>query len=163
MEKHECPTCGRDDFAREVDMKAHHTIAHGESLVKEDNPRECPMCGEIFASVAGMKAHHKLIHAESIAESRNVTQSIRQTVIERDGNRCQGCGIDVTSRNEDGADFQLHHIIPFSAGGPDHPDNLVTLCNECHNHAHQRMKDLVEDRPELLHELRAIICAKHRS
>ena len=158
MTKHECPTCGRDDFAREVDMKAHHTIAHGESLVGEVDPRKCPMCEETFASEGGMKAHHMLIHAESIAESRGVTRSLRRTVIERDESRCQRCGIEVTPMNEAGPDFQLHHIIPFSAGGPDHPDNLLTLCNECHNHAHERMKTIVDDRPDLLEDLRRIVC-----
>ena len=50
------------------------------------------------------------------------------------------------------------HIIPFSAGGPDHSDNLVTLCNECHNHAHKQMKAIVDDRPDLLDDLRTIVC-----
>lgn len=158
MTTYECPTCGRDDFAHEVDMKAHHTLAHGESLVDEANPRECPLCGEVFASEAGMKAHHALTHAESIAESRTVTDSTRQTVLERDEQCCQRCGIDVTPMDEAGADFELHHIIPFSAGGPNHPDNLVTLCTDCHTQAHQHMKALVDDRPDLLAELRAVVC-----
>jgi len=158
MSNHICPTCGRDDFSREVDMKAHHTIAHGESLVDQDNPRECPMCGNVFASKAGMRAHHALIHAESIAESRSLTQSTRQRVFQRDDNRCQRCDITVTPRDEKGADFQLHHIIPFAAGGPNHPDNLVTLCNDCHTLAHKQMKTIVDDHPELLDELRAIVC-----
>lgn len=158
MGSHECPTCGRDDFTREVDMKAHHTLAHGESLVDQDNPRECPMCERVFASEAGMKAHHAIIHAESIAESRNVTHSTRRTVLDRDDNRCQRCNIDVAAGDEEGVDFQLHHIIPVAAGGPDHPDNLLTLCNDCHNQAHQQMKTIVEDHPDLLDELRAIVC-----
>jgi len=158
MANHTCPTCGRDDFAREVDMKAHHTIAHGKSLVDQDNPCECPMCGEVFASEAGMKAHHALIHAESIAESRSLTPSTRQIVLERDDNRCQRCDISVAAGDENGVGFQLHHIVPFSAGGPNHPDNLVTLCNDCHTLAHQQMKTLVDDHAELLDELRAIVC-----
>lgn len=130
MPNHECPTCGRDDFTREVDMKAHHTIAHGVSLVDQEDPRECPICERVFASEAGMKAHHALIHAESIAESRSLASSTRQTVLERDDHQCQRCNVEVTSTNEEGADFQLHHLIPFAAGGPNHPDNLVTLCND---------------------------------
>jgi len=27
---------------------------------------------------------------------------------------------------------QTHHIVPKSAGGTDHPDNLITLCFPCH-------------------------------
>ncbi len=159
MSSHECPTCGRDDFAREVDMKAHHTIAHNVSLVGRKAPSTCPLCERSFASEAGMKAHHMLIHAESIAESRSLSPSTRQTVLERDEYQCQRCNVDVTPMNEEGTDFQLHHIIPFSAGGANHPDNLVTLCNDCHAQAHQQMKNIVEEHPELLSELRAIVCS----
>ncbi|WP_394338975.1 HNH endonuclease [Halorubrum sp. CSM-61] len=105
-----------------------------------------------------MKAHHALIHAESIAESRSLGKSTRQTVLDRDDNRCQRCNIKVAAGSENGAGFQLHHIVPFSAGGPNHPDNLVTLCNDCHTLAHQQMKNLVEEHTELLDELRTIVC-----
>ncbi len=139
-------------------MKAHHTLAHGESLVDSENPRECPMCGKVFASKGGMRAHHKLIHAESIAESRNITQSIRRTVLERDGYSCQRCNTDVTPNDQRGPNFQLHHLIPFSAGGPDHPENLVVLCNDCHTDVHQKMRSIVGERPELLSELQSFVC-----
>ncbi|WP_436902608.1 HNH endonuclease [Halovenus halobia] len=97
-------------------------------------------------------------HGESIAESRTIVQSTRHAVLERDNNRCQRCGIEVTPRDEDGAEFQLHHLIPFAAGGPNKPENLVTLCNDCHLQAHQLMKTLPEKHPELLSSLRTIIC-----
>lgn len=67
--------------------------------------------------------------------------------------------MNVTATNEEGTNFQLHHLIPFAAGGPNHPDNLVTLCNDCHAQAHQQMKTVVENNPELLDELRAIVCS----
>ncbi|OYR54921.1 HNH endonuclease [Halorubrum halodurans] len=161
MATHVCPTCGRDDFARERDMKAHHTIAHEEKLVEYRNLRECPTCGEVFANEGGMRAHHKIRHAESIAESRSLARSVREQVIERDASVCQRCGADVTPTDEDGPDFQLHHIVPFSAGGPDHPDNLITLCSDCHGEAHQRMRRIVEERPDLLEELKAFACGPH--
>ena len=132
MTNHKCPSCGRADFARRVDMKAHHKREHGVSLVNQENPRECPTCGrDDFAREVDMKAHHMREHGESVAESRGLANSIRQTVLERDDERCQRCDIEVAPRGEEGADFQLHHLIPFAAGGPNHPDNLVTLCNEC--------------------------------
>ena len=159
MARHECPTCGRDDFAREVDMKAHHTIAHDVSLVDTEDPSKCPLCGRVFASEAGMKAHHMLIHAESIAESRSLSQSTRQTVLDRDDYRCQRCNDAVTPIDREGPDFQLHHLIPFSAGGANHPDNLVVLCTDCHAHAHQRMKRIGEEKPDVLDELRAFVCS----
>lgn len=154
---HLCPTCGRDDFAHERDMKAHHTIAHGESLTDYENPRECPTCGETFANEAGMRAHHKLIHAESIAESRGLPESLRSKVLDRDNGRCRKCGRGVTSMNEDGATAHLHHIIPFSAGGPDHPENLLTLCTRCHDDVHTHMNVIVDERPDLVQELTSFL------
>lgn len=106
-----------------------------------------------------MKAHHMRAHGESIAESRTLSRSTRQTVLERDDSRCQRCGTQVTARDEDGVDFQLHHLIPFAAGGPNHPDNLLTLCDDCHTRAHREMKSLPDDHPDVLDELRTIVCA----
>lgn len=157
MAAHECPTCGRADFRHERDMKAHHTIAHGRPLLDYQNPKRCPTCEEVFASPAGMKAHHKIAHAESIADSRRLSRSLRRQVIERDGQQCQRCGVDVTPTGESGPDFQLHHVVPFAAGGPDHPDNLITLCSDCHTTAHARMRRIVDERPDLVSELRTIV------
>ena len=158
MGKHVCPSCGRDDFVHERDMKAHHTISHGEKLVGYTNPRECPTCGEVFANEGGMRAHHKIVHAESIAETRRLPQSLREQVIERDGQKCQRCDDYVTPTDEDGLSFEVHHIIPFSTGGPDHVDNLVVLCSDCHTGAHSRMKRIVDERPELLEALQEFVC-----
>lgn len=157
MIKHVCPTCGRNDFAHERDMKAHHTITHGERLVDYQNPRECPTCGEVFANEAGMRAHHKITHAESIAETRSLPESVRSQVLDRDGESCRQCGVSVTPMNDDGPSFQLHHIIPFAAGGPDHPENLITLCTDCHEQAHARMKSIVDERPDLVNELASFV------
>ena len=41
---------------------------------------------------------------------------------------CAGCGNTAAI---------LHHIIPRTAGGPDHHDNLLPLCGECHLDAHR--------------------------
>lgn len=112
MTKHVCPTCGRDDFTHERDMKAHHTIAHDEQLIDYQNPRECPTCGEVFANEAGMRAHHKIKHAESIAETRSLPESVRSQVLDRDEYRCQQCDVPVAPQGEDGHSFELHHIIP---------------------------------------------------
>lgn len=41
---HECPTCGRTDFASKQGMRQHHTMAHGESLVWVEIT--CDWCGD---------------------------------------------------------------------------------------------------------------------
>lgn len=47
--------------------------------------------------------------------------------VERDRGTCRGCGRAYT---------QVHHITFRSQGGSDEADNLVCLCDRCHNRAH---------------------------
>jgi hypothetical protein len=54
--------------------------------------------------------------------SRTIPPALRRAVIRRDGNRCVIDGCD--SRNR----LQVHHIIPWSRGGPTDPENLMTVC-----------------------------------
>lgn len=157
MARHVCPTCGRDDFAREVDMKAHHAREHDASLVHDEDPRECPTCGEVFVTVPAMRAHHLKQHAESLADSRTITSSVREEVIKRDEGRCRRCDETVFLDGETASAFELHHLIPHSAGGPNHPSNLLTLCSECHKTAHNILREELPKREDLLRELSSII------
>ncbi|MXV60949.1 hypothetical protein GS429_02460 [Natronorubrum sp. JWXQ-INN-674] len=161
---YECPTCGRDDFDREVDMKAHHTIAHGESLVGSDasafagDAPACPSCGrDDFANTVAMRAHHTIVHGEQLSDSTRSTDSTRQVVLDRDEYTCQRCEVAVSSTNEAGPDYNVHHIIPRAAGGPDHPDNLITLCTDCHTEVHRELETIVDDRPDVLDTLRSFL------
>lgn len=58
---------------------------------------------------------------------------IREAAIERDGGRCQGCGI---TREQYHLDLDVHHIIPFrkfdSREEANKLSNLVALCRTCH-------------------------------
>jgi len=53
---------------------------------------------------------------------RTIPPALRRAIIHRDANRCAADGCN--SRNR----LQIHHIIPWSDGGPTDPDNLITLC-----------------------------------
>jgi hypothetical protein len=55
-------------------------------------------------------------------QTRSIPPSLRRAIIHLDGNRCaiDGC----RSRNR----LQVHHIIPWSRGGPTDPENLLTVC-----------------------------------
>ena len=55
-------------------------------------------------------------------------ESVREYVLQRDGYRCQEC--------HGTQDLHVHHVIPKSDGGPDTPDNLITLCSGCHASRH---------------------------
>lgn len=60
--------------------------------------------------------------------SARIPNSVRKAIYRRDGYRCALC--DSTRY------LQIHHYVPRSAGGSDHPHNLITLCNVCHGEAH---------------------------
>jgi len=60
-----------------------------------------------------------------------LSDEIRRRVIDRDGNRCQECGIEVGRRR--GLEPHAHHIVPRSSGGADELENLITLCRPCHS------------------------------
>jgi 5-methylcytosine-specific restriction endonuclease McrA len=53
---------------------------------------------------------------------------LRSLVLRRDGWRCQFCG-SMTN-------LEVHHKQFRSHSGPDHEDNLITLCNGCHSALH---------------------------
>ena len=58
-------------------------------------------------------------------------EAIRQSVLERDGQRCQICGKDEA--------LNAHHIRPLGMGGSEEKDvaeNMITLCVECHGKIH---------------------------
>ena len=46
----------------------------------------------------------------------------------RDRHTCQICG---STRHPEG-----HHIFDYSFGGAADPDNIITLCHECHRRVH---------------------------
>jgi hypothetical protein len=54
--------------------------------------------------------------------TRTIPPALRRAIIHRDHNRCAADGCH--SRNR----LQIHHITPWSQGGPTDPDNLITLC-----------------------------------
>ena len=64
-----------------------------------------------------------------MAISANVSMQTRREVYRRDGYRCALCDNDRY--------IQIHHVIPRGQGGPkDNPENMITLCSDCHALAH---------------------------
>ena len=55
--------------------------------------------------------------------------NVKQYVLHRDGYKCQTCKKDKTK-------LHVHHIIFRSNGGTNSPDNLITLCKQCHDKLH---------------------------
>ena len=57
-------------------------------------------------------------------------QNTKMYVKKRDKYTCQSCG------SRDIVNLEVHHIIERNDGGTDKPDNLTTVCDECHDKIH---------------------------
>jgi 5-methylcytosine-specific restriction protein A len=56
-------------------------------------------------------------------------ERLRQQILDRDGWRCQICGAM--------SNLEVHHREFRSHSGPDEEENLITLCVNCHQRAHE--------------------------
>lgn len=61
-------------------------------------------------------------------------QILRRSVLMRDEYRCVRCYTSHVA-------FEIDHIVPWAAGGSDHPVNLRTLCRECNQDRSNRVLD----------------------
>ena len=59
--------------------------------------------------------------------------NVRQYILHRDGYTCQCCGAHSTARRE--VKLHVHHLESRKTGG-NAPDNLITLCEDCHRGYH---------------------------
>ena len=78
---------------------------------------------------------NKQKHHASQADS-NVSAELRLAILVRDSWRCQNCG--GMQR------LEVHHQLFRSHGGADDPNNLITLCGECHKVVHDVGHSAVE-------------------
>ena len=71
---------------------------------------------------------------------RNISDSVRVTVLVRDAFRCRCCGWEPTSRmpGDPRALLELHHVKHHAEGGSNEEENLITLCNVHHDEVHRR-------------------------
>ena len=63
-------------------------------------------------------------------------ETVKAYVRERDGYKCNICkskGFGINSKR-----LEVHHILERSKGGTNSPDNLITLCSECHKKVHSK-------------------------
>ena len=63
-------------------------------------------------------------------------ETVKAYVRERDNYKCNICkskGFGSNSKR-----LEVHHILERSKGGTNSPDNLITLCSECHKKVHSK-------------------------
>lgn len=59
---------------------------------------------------------------------KTLTPKLRKQIFDRDNHQCRKCGKHSQQRK-----LQIHHIIPIIKNGSAAPENLITLCKECHH------------------------------
>lgn len=64
------------------------------------------------------------------------SQALKLYVIARSNGICEGCGINAPFQSRSGPYLECHHVHRLADGGPDHPENVVALCPNCHRRAH---------------------------
>ena len=68
-------------------------------------------------------------------------------IVWRDKLTCQDCGQFLAYKNQHGVyvpsevGAEVHHIDPVENGGQDNPENLITLCHECHKARHKALAE----------------------
>lgn len=83
-------------------------------------------------------------------KATSISKEVRHEVYERDGHKCILCGRWVDESHA------CCHIIRRSQGGLGIPQNIVTLCDDCH-----REMDGYGDNRRLLREAQAYIEAEY--
>lgn len=96
----------------------------------------CPVCGK---RVPPNHTHKRRAPSRRDQEWRKgydwQYQQARQQAIERDQGCCQICGLKVAVKRDGKWRMfggETDHIIPLSQGGTNQPENIQTLCKECH-------------------------------
>jgi 5-methylcytosine-specific restriction endonuclease McrA len=88
----------------------------------------CQSCADVISNLYN-KAHSgefitwKERDAPPVYEKKQIPESLRWKIFERDGFTCRFCGSQRMLR--------VDHIYPESKGGDINPENLQTLCNSC--------------------------------
>lgn len=72
---------------------------------------------------------------------RKISDRDRRAVLLRDDHTCQECRWNHSKWNaSDARHLEVHHKTHHAKGGSNKPENLVTLCNICHDERHKQEK-----------------------
>lgn len=87
---------------------------------------------KISAAFTGEK-HPNWQGGKLFLNHRSTWDRLADSIRDRDGHRCRSCG---KSETDNRRRLDVHHIVPrrecLSAEIADHPENLISLCDECH-------------------------------
>ncbi len=91
--------------------------------------------GDLLAAEATVFSHTKgLLRVRSSPKAiiqHAPSKKTRMIILKRDNYRCKVCGR--SPENHVDIELHVHHIHPWGEGGVTEEDNLITLCNTCHD------------------------------
>lgn len=78
--------------------------------------------------------------SETATITRNRDKTIRSYAVERSKGICEACDEPAPFTTRDGVPYlEVHHVVPVSEGGADHPLNVAAICPNCHRRTEKSM------------------------
>lgn len=127
----QCVRC-RITAAQGASLDVYHKLppSRGGTTTIDNLYTLCDSCAAIL-NVPRKKAKARKVQFVSDefkrAQRARMTPAYKESILRRDGYRCQICG----KSRQDGASLEVDHIKPVSLGGTSDASNLRTLCFEC--------------------------------
>lgn len=70
------------------------------------------------------------------------SEALKKYVRARAKGFCEGCGEKAPFSSKSGPFLECHHLHRMADGGPDHPENVVALCPNCHRRVHYALDSI---------------------
>lgn len=78
-----------------------------------------------------VRAAEKFSNADWSGQRKSIPSKVREFVYTRDGLSCSYCG---TTQGP----FEIDHVVPWSRGGGNEPENLRVSCRSCNRQKYNR-------------------------
>ena len=70
---------------------------------------------------------------KTLSTARSTSSAVHSYAIQRSKGICESCDEPAPFTTKNGKPYlEVHHLIPISKGGPDHPENVAAVCPNCH-------------------------------
>lgn len=113
---------------------------------------------EELRAIAILSSRRRIPGKSVRAIYRARSKAVHEYVLKRADGTCEGCHNPAPFRKKSGGPYlEPHHTKRVADDGPDHPENVIGLCPNCHRRAHssvdatafnQRLIDMLHSRIE---------------